>query len=57
MVKIDYKLTKESEWGKTCRWETRVVTEVRITLLRGKYLTETGLLGNSSSYHEPRRNH
>ena len=57
MGKVGYKLSEESEWGKTCRWETRVVTEVRITLLRGKYLTEIGLLGSSLGYHEPRRSH
>ena len=57
MVKVDYKLRKESERGKTCRWETRVTTEVRITLLRGKYLIEARLSRRSSRYHEPRRNH
>ena len=54
-IKVDYELSEEAEWGKTCRWEMRVVTEVIITPLRGKYLTEAGLLGSSSGYHEPRR--
>ena len=57
MVKVGYELSEEAEWGKKCRWETHVVTKVRITPLRGKYLTRAGFLGSSLGYHEPRRNH